>query len=98
MEHKIGGKFGTKKSWHVTISLAMVLIKDIEQPRIGAMNSFKSKDAQQVNGIIFYAVLRSLDRMFLILSKNFKDASAVSTKLVKFLSMNISVEAVDKLT
>ena len=93
-----GGKFGTKKSWHVTTKLAMALIKDVGQPRMGAMNSFKAGDAQQVNGVIFYAVLRSLDRMSLILSKNFKDAPAVSTELVKFLSMNTSVEAVDKLT
>ena len=62
------------------------------------MNSFKAGDAQQVNGVIFYAVLRSLDRMALILAKNFKDAPAVSTELVKFLSMNTSVEAVNKLT
>ena len=62
------------------------------------MNSFKAGDAQQVNGVISYAVLRSLDRMALILAKNFKDAPAVSTELVNFLSMNASVEAVDKLT
>ena len=34
----------------------------------------------------------------LILVKNFKDAPAVSAELINFLSMNTSVEAVDKLT
>ena len=35
--------------------------------------------------------------MALILAKNYRDAPAVSTELVKSLSMNTSVEAVDKL-
>ena len=33
-----------------------------------------------------------------IVAQNYKDAPVVSTELVKFLSMNTSVEAVDKLT
>ena len=36
--------------------------------------------------------------MTLVLTKNYNDAPAVSTELVKFLSMNTSVEAVDRLT
>ena len=40
-----GGKFGTKKSWYMTTKLAMVLIEDVGQPRIGAMNSFKAGDS-----------------------------------------------------
>ncbi len=35
--------------------------------------------------------------MTLILGQNYKDSPVVSTELVKFLSMNTSVEAVDKL-
>ena len=45
----------------------------------------------------FYATLRSLDKMALIMTKHYRDAPAVSTELVKFLSMNTSVEAVDRL-
>ena len=48
-----GGKFGTKKSWHVTTKLAMALIKNVGQSRMGVMNSFKAGDTQQVNGVIF---------------------------------------------
>ena len=61
------------------------------------MNAFEAGDAQQINQVIFYAVLRSLDKMTLVVGQNYKDAPAVSTELVKFLSMNTSVEAVDRL-
>ena len=61
------------------------------------MNAFEAGDAQQINQVIFYAVLRSLDKMTEVVSQNYKDAPAVSTELVKFLSMNTSVEAVDRL-
>ena len=44
-----------------------------------------------------YVVLRSLDKMPLILEQSYKDAPEVSTKLIKFLSTNASIEAVDKL-
>ena len=91
------GKFGTKKSWHITTKLATALITDIALPRRGALNSFEAGEGQQINGAIFYAVLRSLDKMTQIVAQNYKDAPVVSTELVKFLSMNTSVEAVDKL-
>ena len=91
------GKFGNKKAWHVSTKLATALIQDVGTPRRGVMNSFKAGAAQSINQIIFYATLRSLDRMALILTKNYRDAPAVSTELVKFLSMNTSVEAVDRL-
>lgn len=93
-----GGKFGTKKSCHVTTKLTMALIKDMGQPIMGALNTFKTGDAQQVKRVIFNAILPSLDRTSMILAKNYKDTPAVSTELVKNLSMNSSVEAVDKLT
>ena len=92
-----GGRFGVDKSWHVTTKLATALINDIGEPRRGAMNSFQAGNATQINTTIFYAVLRSLDKMALILSQNYKDAPAVSTELVKFLSMNTSAQAVDTL-
>ena len=91
------GKFGNKKAWHVSTKLATALIQDVGVPMRGVMNSFQAGAAQSINQVIFYATLRSLDRMALILSKSYRDAPAVSTELVKFLSMNTSVEAVDKL-
>ena len=92
------GKFGTKKSWHVTTKLACALINHIGVPRRGVMNAFKAGDAQRINEVIFLATLKSLDRMQKVMEDNFKDSPAVSTELVKFLSMNTSVEAVDRLT
>ena len=92
------GKFGTKKSWHITTKLATALITEVALPRRGALNSFEAGEGQQINGAIFYAVLRSLDKMIEIVGQNYKDSPVVSTELVKFLSMNTSVEAVDKLT
>ena len=91
------GKFGNKKAWHVSTKLATALIQDVGTPRRGVMNSFQAGAAQSINQIIFYATLRSLDRMALILSKHYKDSLAVYTELVKFLPMNTSVEAVDRL-
>ena len=45
--------------------------------------------------MFFYAVHRLLDRMSLILEQSYKDALVVSTELVKFLSINTSIEVVD---
>ena len=61
------------------------------------MNAFEAGDAHHINQVIFYAVLRFMDKMIVVVEQNYKDAPAVSTELVKFLSMNTSVEAVDRL-
>ena len=78
------GKFGVKKSWHVMTKLATAPIRDIALPRRGALNSFEAGQGQQINSAIFYAVLRSLNKMTLILAQNYKDAPVVSTELVTF--------------
>ena len=46
---------------------------------------------------IFYSVLKSLDVMGEIQTVDYRDSPVVSAELVKFLSLNTSVEAVDKL-
>ena len=46
---------------------------------------------------MLWAMLRSLDQMQLVQKYDFKNHPVVSSYLVKFLSMNTSVEAVDKL-
>ena len=61
------------------------------------MNSFQAGNAEQISTAIFYSVLRSLDKMAVILSQHYKDTPAVSTEPVNFLSMNTSVEAVDRM-
>ena len=90
-------KIGTSKAWHVTTKLAMVLIAEVRKPREGALHSFNAGDGISMAKVIFYLVLRSLDVMSEIAAVDYRDSPVVSTKLVKFLSLNTSVEAVDKL-
>ena len=91
------GKFGPEKAWHITTKLATALIEVMYKPRRGTLNLFSAGDSQQISAVIFYAVLQSLDKMCEIKNLNFKDHPSVNAELVKFLSLNTSVEAVDKL-
>ena len=91
------GKFGPEKSWHITTKLAVALMVDIATPRQGVSNSFEAGKPKQIASVIFYSVLRSLDKMIAIKKLDYKNAPAVNTELVKFLSLNTSFEAVDKL-
>ena len=96
-EEYSAGKFGTAKAWHVTTKLAMALIVEIGKPREGALNSFVAGEASSMARVIFYSVLKSLDAMNDIAAVDYRDSPVVSTELVKFLSLNTSVEAVDRL-
>ena len=89
-------KFVNNKSWYVYIKSATALIQDVGIPRHGVMNSFQVDVAQSINQIIFYATLRSLERMALILIK-ITEIPQQYLQNLWFLSMNTSVEAVDKL-
>ena len=91
------GKFGTAKAWHVTTKLATALISEIGKPREGALHSFQAGDSDSIAKVIFYSALQSLDSMATIAAADYRDSPVVSTELVKFLSLNTSVEAVDKL-
>ena len=90
-------KFGSAKAWHVTTKLAMALITEVGKPREGALHSFKAGDGVSMSKVIFYSVLKSLDAMAEIAAVDYRDSPVVSTKLVKFLSLNTSVEKIDKL-
>ena len=91
------GKFGSSKAWHVTTKLAMALITEVGKPREGALHSFEAGDGVSMAKVIFYSVLKSLDAMSEIAAVDYRDSPIVSTELVKFLSLNTSVEKVDKL-
>ena len=91
------GKFGTKKAWHITTKLALSLIHEVGKPRKGTINSFCAGNSHQINSVMTWAMLRSLDVMGEIRSLGFKNHPVVSTELVKFLSMNTSVDTVDRL-
>ena len=47
--------------------------------------------------VVFYNTLRALDVMSEISLVDFSDNPAVSTELVKFLSLNTAIDAVDQL-
>ena len=96
-EEYSAGKFGTAKAWHVTTKLAMALILEVGKPREGSLNSFEAGDSSSMAKVIFYSVLKSLDTMNEIAALDYRDSPIVSTELVKFLSLNTSVEAVDRL-
>ena len=91
------GKFGPKKAWHIASNLALCLIKEISRPRIGAINSFIAGKQDIVAAHIFWRTLQSLDKMSEVEQLDFENHPAISTELVKFLSMHTSVEAVEKL-
>ena len=94
------GKCGKEKAWHVTTKLATALLLEMSKPREGTFDSlelgFENKSFNARVG--FYNTLRSLDAMQEITKCNLSDHPAVLQELVKFLSMNTSVEAVDVLT
>ena len=91
------GKFGVAKSWHVTTKLAMALILEVGKPREGSLNSFKAGDGDSIAKVVFHSVLKSLDVMSPISTADYRDSPIVSTELVKFLSLNTSFDAVEKL-
>ena len=91
------GKFGVVKSWHVTTKLAVALILEVGKPREGALNSFEAGDAKAMAKVVFYSVLKSLDVMADIQALDYRDSPIVSMELVKFLSLNTAVDAVDRL-
>ena len=73
----------------------MGLILEVNKPREGALNSFEAGNGISISKVIFYSVLKLLDTMSEISALDYRDSPVVSTELVKFLSLNTSVEAVD---
>ena len=88
-------KFVAKKSWHITTKLATALIMEVSKPRESTFDQLQSdSDSSTFNyQVIFYNTLKSLDVMSKISSVNFADHPAVSTELVKFLSLNTAIDA-----
>ena len=91
------GKFGEEKACHITTKLNTLLINEISKPRKGTLNSLITNDSTQIGGVVLWKIIQSLDKMVEIRDLDFKNHLVVSTELVKFLSLNTSVEAIDKL-
>ena len=83
----------------MTTKLATTLMLEISNPRESTFNELETDNSDKTFNarVVFYNTLKSLDVMAEISAVNFLDNLSVSTELVKFLSLNTSVDAVDKL-
>jgi hypothetical protein len=90
-------RFGPEKAWHITTLLASKLVEHIAEPRRGLRSSTKLGDQDQFNVVITMATLRSLDRMEYIRNLDYENVPEVASELVKFISKNTALEAVDSL-
>ena len=61
------------------------------------LNYFEVVDSISMTKVILFAGLNSVDTMNEISALSYRDSSVLSTDLVKFLSLNTSVEAVYEL-
>ena len=75
----------------------MALRIEVGKSREGALNSVDAGNGISMTKVIVYPVLKSVDTMSEIAHLDCHDSSLFSTELIKFLSLNTSVEAVDKL-
>jgi hypothetical protein len=91
-------KFGPTKAWHVTTRLAKRILEEVGTPRYGVQGAFQVGDSTQICQQIFWAVLKSHDVMASYKRLNFKNHPSIATELVKFLAINTSFEAIEKLT
>jgi hypothetical protein len=91
-------KFGSTKAWHVTTRLAKVILDEVGTPRYGVQGTFEVGNSTQICQQIFWAVLKSHDVMAAYKRLNFKNHPSIATELVKFLAINTSFEAIDRLT
>ncbi len=91
-------KFGPMKAWHVTTRLAKRILDEVGTPRYGVQGSFQVGDSTQICQQIFWAVLKSHDVMTSYKRLNFKNHPSIATELVKFLAINTSFEAIERVT
>ena len=94
-EEYVESKFSTKKAWNITTRLAKALLLDIARPRQGVAQAVQSQNVRQMMEITFYGILKSLDRMEKIQKQGFKNSPIVSSELIKVLSKNTAVEAIE---
>jgi hypothetical protein len=82
----------------VTTRLAKVILDEVRTPRYGVQGMFEVGNSTQICQQIFWAVLKSHDIVSSYKRLNFKNHPSIVTELVKFLAINTSFEAIDKLT
>jgi hypothetical protein len=90
-------KFGAAKAWHVTTRLAKRVLDDVGTIRQSAQGGFEAGNAVKICQNIVWAVLKAHDVMAEYKRLSFKNHPSVATELVKFLAINTSFEAIEKL-
>jgi hypothetical protein len=90
-------KFGAAKSWHVATRLAKRILDDIGSARHSAQGGFEAGNSVKICQQIFWGVLRSHYVMTEYKGLAFKNHPSVASELVKFLAINTSFEAINKL-
>jgi hypothetical protein len=85
------------KAFHVTTMLARRFIVAIFEPRNGVLKTFKAGDMGQITKAVFWSTLRSLDVALDIERIGFANHPLVWAELVKFLTVNSRVEAIEQL-
>jgi hypothetical protein len=90
-------KFGSAKAWHVTTRLAKRVLDDVGTIRQSAQGGFEAGNAVKICQNIVWAVLKAHDTMSEYKRLSFKNHPSVATELVKFLAINTSFEAIEKL-
>jgi hypothetical protein len=91
-------KFGPSKAWHVMTRLAKRILDKVGTPRYGVQGAFQVGDSTQICQQIFWSVLKSHDVMASYKRLNFKNHPSIATKLVKFLAIKTTLEAIERLT
>ena len=96
-------KLGNAKSFHIGTSMVLAVIKYIASPRTGIQKglAFSGRegrnDASRNAQNIFWAQLRSLDKMAKVRSLRFRELPEVSAALIMFLGLNTGIESIEKL-
>jgi hypothetical protein len=91
-------KFGSGKAWHVMTRLAKQILDDVGAQCYGVQNAFQVGDSHQICQQILWPVLNSHDVMNEYKRLNFKNHHSIAMELLKFLAINTSFEAIEKLT
>jgi hypothetical protein len=73
-------------------------LDEVGTPRYGVQGAFEVGNLTQICHKICWAVLKSHDVMADYKRLNFKNHPSIATELVKFLAINTSFEAIDKVT
>jgi hypothetical protein len=90
-------KLSAAKAWHVTTRLAKRVLDNVGTIRQSAQGGFEAGNAVKICQNIVWAVVKAHDVMSEYKRLLFKNHPSVATGLVKFLAINTSFEAIEKL-